>query len=61
MPMPRFSLLATDGLTRTLSHSEMQSHLIASVSPEHACRQLINAANRAGGNDNITYMVVHID
>ena len=54
-------LLATDGLTRTLSHSEMQSHLIASVSPEHACRQLINAANRAGGGDNITCMVVQID
>ncbi len=54
-------LLATDGLTRTLSHSEMQSHLIASVSPEHACRQLINAANRAGGSDNITCMVVQID
>jgi PPM family protein phosphatase len=54
-------LLATDGLTRTLSHSEMQSHLIASVSPEHACRQMINAANRAGGSDNITCMVVQID
>jgi serine/threonine protein phosphatase PrpC len=54
-------LLATDGLTRTLSHSEMQSHLIASVSPEHACRQLINTANRAGGTDNITCMVVQID
>ena len=53
--------LTTDGLTRMLSHSELQSHLIASVSPEHACRQLINAANRAGGGDNITCMVVQID
>jgi serine/threonine protein phosphatase PrpC len=54
-------LLATDGLTHTLSHSEIQSHLIASVSPEHACRQLIKTANRAGGTDNITCMVVQID
>lgn len=54
-------LLATDGLTRAISHWEMQSHLIASVSPEHACRQLINAANRAGGSDNITCMLVQID
>lgn len=54
-------LLATDGLTRTISHWEMQSHLIASVSPEHACRQLIHAANRAGGSDNITCMLVQID
>ncbi|GGG67897.1 hypothetical protein GCM10011585_07280 [Edaphobacter dinghuensis] len=54
-------LLATDGLTRTISHSEIQSHLIASVSPEHACHQLISAANRSGGSDNITCMVVQID
>lgn len=54
-------LLATDGLTRTISHSEIQSHLIASVSPDHACHQLISAANRAGGSDNITCMVVQID
>lgn len=54
-------LLATDGLTRSISHSQIQSHLIAAVSPEHACRQLINSANRAGGTDNITCMVVQID
>ena len=54
-------LLATDGLTKTLTHSEMQSYLVASVSPEHACRQLVNAANRAGGGDNITCLVVQID
>ena len=54
-------LLATDGLTRALSHAEMQTHLIGSVSPGHACRQLVNAANRAGGADNITCMVVQID
>jgi PPM family protein phosphatase len=54
-------LLATDGLTRSVSHSEMQSLMIAAVSPEHACNQLIHAANRAGGHDNITCMVVQID
>lgn len=54
-------LLATDGLTRPVSHSEMQSLLIAAVSPEQACHQLINAANRSGGQDNITCMVVQID
>jgi protein phosphatase len=54
-------LLATDGLTRIVSHSEIQSTMIATVSPEHACGQLIHAANRAGGDDNITCMVVQID
>ena len=54
-------LLATDGLTRALSHAEMQAHLISSASPENACTQLVSAANRAGGADNITCMVVQID
>jgi PPM family protein phosphatase len=54
-------LLATDGLTRAVCHSEMKSHLIAAVSPEHACRQLVDAANRSGGADNITCMVIEID
>jgi protein phosphatase len=54
-------LLATDGLTRMLSNSEILSILVASLSPEHACHQLVEAANRAGGFDNITCLVVAID
>jgi protein phosphatase len=54
-------LLSTDGLTKMLSHSEILSILIASVSPEHACHQLVEAASHAGGLDNITCLVIAID
>lgn len=54
-------LLATDGLTKMLSHSEILSILIASLSPEHACHQLVEAASHAGGPDNITCLVIAID
>jgi PPM family protein phosphatase len=54
-------LLATDGLTKPLSNSEILSILIASLSPEHACHQLVEAANSAGGSDNVTCLVVVID
>jgi PPM family protein phosphatase len=59
-PGDRF-LLATDGLTGSLSHSQMLSLMVASLSPQQACRQLVAAANAAGGYDNITSIVVQID
>lgn len=59
-PGDRF-LLATDGLTSVLSHSAMLSLLVASVAPQHACRELVAAANASGGFDNITCIVVQID
>jgi protein phosphatase len=54
-------LLASDGITKTLSNSEMLSILLASSSPEQACHQLVLAANHAGGHDNATCIIVVID
>jgi serine/threonine protein phosphatase PrpC len=54
-------LLASDGITKSLSNSEMLSMMIASSSPEQACHQLIIAANHAGGHDNATCIIVEID
>jgi PPM family protein phosphatase len=59
-PGDRF-LLATDGLTSALSNSEILTLMVASLSPQHACRELVAAANAAGGYDNITCIVVEID
>lgn len=59
-PGDRF-LLATDGLTGALSHPQILSLMVASHLPQHACRQLVAAANAAGGHDNITCVVVQID
>ena len=54
-------LLATDGVCKTLTNGEMLSLLLATSTPEQACQQLVDAANRAGGHDNATCIVVEID
>lgn len=54
-------LLATDGLTKMLSNGEILSIMMASPTPEHACRKLVECANMAGGCDNITCLVVVVD
>jgi PPM family protein phosphatase len=54
-------LFATDGLTKPLTNPEILGIMMASLTPGHACHQLVEAANRAGGFDNITCLVVVID
>ncbi len=54
-------LLATDGICKALSNSEMLSLLLAAQTPEQACQQLTDAANQAGGHDNATCIIVEID
>ena len=56
-----FLLLATDGLTKMLRHSEILAVMLSSRSPEEACRELVRTANDVGGEDNITCLIVGID
>jgi PPM family protein phosphatase len=51
-------LLCSDGLTREVSDEEIQQILFAGDSLEERASQLIAAANGAGGNDNITCILV---
>lgn len=51
-------LLATDGLTREVSDAEIAEILHGPDDPERLCSALIGAANRAGGSDNITCLLV---
>ena len=59
-------LLTSDGLTRDIAESEIESILTAI--PSHAtqpslvqaCEALIDAANRNGGHDNITVLLVAV-
>jgi protein phosphatase len=50
-------LLCTDGLNRGVSESEIAEVLGADASAEGICRQLIEAANEAGGRDNTTVII----
>lgn len=51
-------LLCTDGLTDMLDEGELRRILVTAEDPEKACRALTDAANAAGGLDNITAVVV---
>jgi serine/threonine protein phosphatase PrpC len=54
-------LLATDGLTGMLPDDFIAELLGQQRSPEEAAAKLVEAANRAGGYDNITVVVVDLD
>ncbi len=51
-------LLCTDGLYDMLDQAEMTRILAAGQDLERACRMLVNQANKAGGTDNITVLLV---
>ena len=54
-------LIASDGLTRELTDSEIATILQDSAQePSKACAALVAAANAAGGRDNITCVLVRI-
>ena len=54
-------LLCTDGLTGMLDDAEIAEILAAYRDPQVAARALVDAANDAGGHDNITVVVVDIE
>lgn len=54
-------LLCSDGLTRELSDSLLESLLGLDLPLDELCERLVNAANRAGGHDNITCLLVRAE
>lgn len=54
-------LLATDGLTGMLTDDYIAEILLQERDPDSAAAKLVEAANRAGGYDNITVVVVDLD
>jgi serine/threonine protein phosphatase PrpC len=60
-------LLCSDGLTRELSDEKIESLLntapsgSAPVTLDELCARLVQAANKAGGHDNITCLIVRVD
>jgi protein phosphatase len=54
-------LLATDGLTGMLQDDYIAEILTQESDPDAAAAKLVEAANRAGGYDNITVVIVQID
>jgi len=54
-------LLCSDGLTRELSDSQIESVLCSDLTLAVQCSKLVEAAMNAGGNDNITCLLVRVD
>jgi len=54
-------LLATDGLTSMLADSEILKILIQDREPQSLCDLLVEAANKEGGSDNITVILIEFD
>jgi protein phosphatase len=53
-------LLCTDGLTRKLADTDIRDVLVRASSPDAAADALVEAANRAGGEDNITVVLARV-
>jgi protein phosphatase len=51
-------LLCSDGLTRELTDPLIESLLSTGAGLDELCGRLVNAANKAGGHDNITCLLV---
>lgn len=60
MPSPTsgFLLLCSDGLWGLISDEEIRTYVTAASSPTQACQALVEAANAAGGPDNITAVLI---
>ena len=54
-------LLCSDGLTDSLSDEVIRSVVLSTTGPGEACRMLVELANRNGGRDNITVVLIFID
>jgi protein phosphatase len=54
-------LLCSDGLTRELSDSLLESLLRLDLPLGDLCARVVSAANKAGGHDNITCLLVRAD
>jgi protein phosphatase len=60
LPHPGYLLLCSDGLWGVVPEKELGQIIINAPSPQVACQQMIDAANEAGGPDNITAILVRL-
>jgi len=58
IPRPGYILICSDGLWGSVNDEEMFRIITSNETPSFACRQLVDAANEAGGPDNISVVLV---
>ncbi|HVN56217.1 MAG TPA: protein phosphatase 2C domain-containing protein [Anaerolineaceae bacterium] len=57
MPHPGYLMLCSDGLWGVISEMDMFSIITGAENPSKACHNLVEAANAAGGPDNISVIL----
>jgi serine/threonine protein phosphatase PrpC len=60
VPAPGYLLLCSDGLWGQVAQKEIIRIVQKAPSPEAACQMLVDAANKAGGPDNISVILVRL-
>jgi serine/threonine protein phosphatase PrpC len=60
LPRPGYLLICSDGLWGVISEIEMGEIIKSSPNLPTACKELVDAANKAGGPDNITAILVRL-
>lgn len=58
LPTPGFLMICSDGLWGVLPEDDIQRIVNSAASPFMACQHLVEAANAAGGPDNISVILV---
>ncbi len=58
MPHPGYILICSDGLWGSVPDTEMFDIITSAPNPSIACNRLVDAANAAGGPDNISAVIV---
>ncbi len=59
LPHPGYLMLCTDGLWGVLPEVEINRIIINASNPFIACHELVEAANEAGGPDNISVILAY--
>ncbi len=61
-PLPEASqlIICSDGLWGVVSEEEISHTILTTLSPQVACQMLVDAANRAGGPDNISVILIRL-
>jgi len=54
-------LLCSDGLHGDVNDAMIAKTVSRAVNPQEACEKLVDLANEAGGNDNISVIIINID
>jgi protein phosphatase len=60
LPESGFLFICSDGLWGEVPEEEIKRLILAAASPQEASEKLVEAANEAGGRDNITAILVHL-